>query len=82
MQAERVQDLRADAVLAQPVRRDVVAEVELGAHVAQQHHDAAALGGDRQHGVAQLVAAAGVDAEHVLERVHRVHPHQHRRRRR
>ena len=78
LQPERGQDLRADAVLAQPVRRDVVADVELGAHVAQEDDDAPPLGGDEAHGVAELVAAAGVDAEQVLERVHRVHPHQHR----
>ena len=78
MQPERGQDLRADAVLAQPVRRDVVADLELGAHVAQEDDDPAPLGGDEAHGVAELVAAAGMDAEEVLERVHRVHPHQHR----
>ena len=77
MQAERVQDLRADAVLPQPVRRDVVADLELRPHVAQQHDDAAALGGDRAHRVAKLVAAPRMHAEDVLERVHRVHAHQH-----
>ena len=90
LDAEVLQDLRADAVVAQRRHpRRGMAEPRLDPirdagrrGLADQHHDAAAGGVNLGHRRLQHAGPAVVVlAEHVLQDIERMHPHEHRARR-